>query len=89
MLGESEDLSQRADNNDLAVATLLAGADFNSLDERPDDLHSLRTCRLIVQYPLQPGDFSAVKVRKIGMDGDLHVALLGLQVGGDLAFPSL
>ena len=89
MLSESEDLSQRTDNDDLAVATFLARLDFDSLDKRTDDLNSLRASRFIIQYPLQPDDFSAVELREIGMDGDLFIAFLGLQVGGDLALAGL
>jgi len=40
LLSESEDLSQRTDNDDLGVATFLARLDFDSLDT--DDLNSLR-----------------------------------------------
>ena len=88
-MGESEDLSQRTDNDDLAVATFLARMDFNSLDKRADNLNSLWARRFIIQYPLQFDDVSAVEFRKIGMDRDLHIALLGLQVGGDLALAGL
>ena len=89
MLRKGEDLSQRTDNDDLAVATLLAGADFDPIKERTDDFDSLRACRLISQDLLQSGDLPAVEVRKIGMDRDFGVAWLGLQIGSDLTFSSL
>ncbi len=89
MLGKGENLSQRTDNNHLAAATLLAGADFDPIKERTDDFNSLRACRLISQNLLQPGDLPTVEVRKVGMDRDFGVAWLGLQIGSDLAFSSL
>ena len=89
MLCKGEDLSQRTDNIDLAVATLVAGADFNPINERTDEFNSLRACRLISQNLLQFGDLPAVEVRKIGMDRYFGVAWLGLQVGSDLTFSSL
>jgi hypothetical protein len=89
LLGESKDLGQCTNNNDLTLATLLAGVDFDSIDERTDDFDSLRACRVISQQLLQSGDLSAVEVWKIRMKCDLHVAFLGLQVGADLAFANL
>ena len=77
MLGKSEDLSQRTDNKDLAVATLLAGADFDPIKERTDDFDSLQACGLIIQNLLQSGDLPAIEVRKIGMDRNFGVAWLG------------
>ena len=51
LLSESEDLSQRNDNDDLAVATCLARLDFDSLDKRTDrDSNSGRKLRLGVPY---------------------------------------
>jgi len=61
-LGESNDLGQCSDNNDLAVATLLAGVDFDSIEERTDDFDCLQACLLIIQDVLQSGDLSAVEV---------------------------
>jgi len=87
--GKSKNLSQRTDNNDPAVAALLAGADFDPINERADDFDSLRACRLISQNLLQPGDLSAVEVREIGMDRYFGIARFGLQIGGDLTFSSL
>jgi hypothetical protein len=89
LLGESEDLGQSADKNDLAVAALPARVDFNSINERADDIYSLRAHCLVVQRFLQFGNLSAVDVWKIRMDRDLRVALLSLQFGLDLAFVSL
>jgi hypothetical protein len=77
LLGKSGDVSQRTDNDDLAMATLLAGVDFNSLDKRTDNFDSVRACGLIFQYPLQPGDFPAIEVRKVGMDRETPCRLVG------------
>jgi hypothetical protein len=79
LLGEGEDLGQGADDNDLAVATLLAGVDFYPINKRVDDFHSLGSCGLITQNLLQSGDLSAVEVRKIGMDREFGVAWLPLR----------
>ena len=43
LLSKCMDLSQCADNNDLAVALLLAGVDFDSINERADRV-DLRNC---------------------------------------------
>jgi hypothetical protein len=84
LLGESQDLSQRADDNDIAAATLLPGVDFDPINERTDDFDGLRACCLIPQDLLQFGYFSAIDFRKVGMDGDIHVPLLRLQIGLNL-----
>ena len=73
-------MSQCTDHNDLAVATFLAGVDFNSINERTDVFNSLRASRLIIQHLLQLATFRAVEVREIGMDSDLKIALLRLQI---------
>jgi hypothetical protein len=88
LLGESNDLGHCADNKDLAMATLFAGVTFDSINERANDFNSLWSGRLISQHLLQSGDLSPIEVRKIRMDRDLHVALLGLQSRVDLAFAS-
>ena len=89
MLGESENLGQRTDDNDLAVDTLFAGGHLDPINERTDDFDSLRACRLITQNLLQSGDLPAVKVRKIGMDREFCIAWLGLQMGSDFKFSRL
>ena len=71
MLCKGEDLSQRTDNIDLAVATLVAGADFNPINERTDEFNSLRACRLISQNLLQFGDLPAVEVGWIAISVSL------------------
>ena len=88
-MGESNDLGECTDDKDLAVATLFAGVNFDSINERTNVFDNLRACRLITQHLLQSGDLSPIEVRKVRMDRDLHVALLGFQVGVDLAFASL
>ena len=80
---------QCTDDNDLAVATLFAMVDLDFINERTNDFDKLRACRLIIQHLLQSGDLSPIEIRKVRMDRDLHVALLGFQVGVDLAFASL
>lgn len=82
-------LSQGTDNNDLAVATFLAGVNFNPINKRADYFNGLRSSLLVIQYPLQSGDLSAVELREIGIDSDLHVALLDLQIGTNLVVASL
>jgi hypothetical protein len=62
-LGESKDLSQRADNYDFAVAAFLSGVDFNLIDKRTDYVHSLGTCGLVIKNLQQFGDLPAVQVR--------------------------
>jgi hypothetical protein len=75
--------------HNLAVATLFARVDLDSINERTNDFDKLRACRLIIQHLLQSGDLSPIEIRKVRMDRDLHVALLGFQVGVDLAIASL
>jgi hypothetical protein len=89
LLRESEDLSQGTDNNDLAAATFLAGVNFDPINKRADYFNGLRASLLVIQYPLQSGDLSAVELREIRMDSDLHVALSDLQIGSNLALASL
>ena len=63
---ESEDLSQRTHNNDLAVTTLFLRVDFDPINERTDDLDSLRACCFLTQNLLQFGHLPTVEVWKIG-----------------------
>jgi len=49
LLRESEDLSQGTDNNDLAVATFLAGVNFDPINKRADDFNGLRASLLVIQ----------------------------------------
>src|SRR5687768_14980991 len=67
------------------MATLFPRVDFDSINQRTDYFHRLRACGLISQHPLQFRDLSAVEIRKIGMDGELHVPLLDFQFSSDLA----
>ena len=89
MLGKGEKLGQGTDNNHLAVATVLARADFDPIKEQTDDFDSLGACGLISQNLLKSGDLPAIEVRKIWMDRDFGVVWLGLQIGSDFTFSSL
>jgi hypothetical protein len=82
-------LGQCTDDKPLAVTTFFAGVNFDSIDERANDFDNLWAGRPISQCLLQSGDLSPIEVRKIRMDRELPIALLGLQTGIDLSLASL
>jgi len=69
-LGEGEELSQRTDDNDVAMTTFLAWVDFDVAYERTDNVESLRACRLIIQDFFQFDDLPTVEVGEVGMELD-------------------
>ena len=70
MLGKGEELSQRPDDNDVAMTTFLAWMDFDVAYERTDNVESLRACRLIIQDFFQFDDLPTVEVGQVGMELD-------------------
>jgi hypothetical protein len=69
-LGKGEELSQRPDDNDVAMTTFLAWMDFDVAYERTDNVESLRACRLIIQDFFQFDDLPTVEVGQVGMELD-------------------
>ena len=70
MLGKGEELSQRPDDNDVAMTTFLAWMDFDVAYEPTDNVESLRACRLIIQDFFQFDDLPTVEVGEVGMELD-------------------
>jgi len=60
LLGEGEDVRERADDDDLAPAALGAGMDVDPFDQRADDLDRPRTRRLVRQEGLKVLDLLAI-----------------------------
>jgi hypothetical protein len=67
-LGKGEKLSQRPDNNNIAMTTFLAWMDFDVADERTDNVESLRACRLVIQDFFKFDDLPTVEVGEVGME---------------------
>jgi hypothetical protein len=88
LLGEREELSQRTDDNDIAMTTFLAWMDFNVAYERTDNVDGLRACRFVIQDLLQLDDLPTVEVGEIGMKLDCPDRLI-LQLGDELTFARL
>src|SRR5262245_36110763 len=89
LLSKCKDLSQCTDNYDVAVASRLAGLDFDSINERADGIDNPRARCLVGQSLLKAGDFSSVEVRQIRMDSDFQSPVLRLQFDLDLALTRL
>ena len=88
-MAKSQDLGQCTHDGDLAATARLAGQDFDPIDKRADGFDDLRACCLVLQRLLEFPDLFTIELRKIGMDNNFHIVLLGRQISIDVSLASL